>query len=264
MEENELDDWFDEEKEKLEKDYFKKLKKIRIPTQEDDEESSDDEKNKKNKIIDPIEEEENIEKDFLAASNKLRTTYKKKYDDIVTKKELKKNKEKVQYIIFRPFIFCYKIFMIIFKPIYFFIKKNLIISLFFTKKTSIKEWKNIKHKSDITYSFKIKPKTNSFMWPIKNFFVSKYRPIKKGFAQLKEKIKDLEKRLLEILKKQLVETLTKLKKMLVFVKKYCDVVSAFFEKISKKMGEFKKAYIQPILDWLESLKKKDSGGDEDE
>ena len=244
MNEEELELWFDEEKEKLTNAYLKK-----IGVGEDQEETA---KKKKG------ETKDSIEKNFLLDMRKLRRGYQKQYDAIITKKERSKKSKEISDIVFGPLMkflkFLFKIIKKIWHAISFIIS---IISDYIKKEIKPYLKKKIFKLKEFSI-FHIRPKILPAYQPTKNHYRSFMRPVKKDIenskAFRKNTIKLISKKTSELLSalakysKVVIQFLTEYyKKVSEYIKKKYEIISKPIKKVTEKMNELSEKYIKPLL-----------------
>jgi len=247
-EEEELDLWFDEQKENLSKKYFSQVDESKNYPSLDEERKS-----KKVQLID----RKSIEKQFLIEMEKIRRKYQAKYDKIKADQDnLHRRKEffhKLLSPFYKPFSLLFHLFMIFFM----FLKNDVLKGLVAFFKKTVKFFKDKQYYAKEYYTFHIKPHTRPYTWPIKRLLIKIFfRPMNK----LSNKITDIKKKAIEDFNK-------KLKVVIEFGKKYGKIIlnwlKARYKKVSEVVGkvmakykEFKNKYITPITDKIGSVFKK--------
>ncbi len=243
MDEEEINLWFEEKKEDLIKSYLKHMDSLMI--EEDSEESKKKEKQKLS-----TEEIKKLmlvyEKNFIADSEKLR----KKYDALIQKsrrKEKKKqNKKENRQKIIK-----------FFSPLTNFIKQDFerskeILHIIF------RGWKNFRitifspfiKRNSQSISMKIDNKARPIrffyrmhIWPTLHYLNGPNRKLKIKLVKLKEKTKEILKKIISLLKDKTVKAI---KKIIEIIKKFFGSIGKIVKKIAEifqKMIAFMKKFV---------------------
>lgn len=247
-EEEELDSWFDEEKEKLTKDYNKKLENVMIGDGEEE-----GKKAKKKKDFD--KEEKVLEKRFISSMGKLRHTYQKRYTKLRTSKDKYDEGKKTRKVVLKPFaavfLFVFNLLKKLFMAIFDILKK-----IFGAVKSCVfsgigKAW----YVSKENFTFHLKPKLMPVYSPAKRVFNIFFRPVRKSYIKLAENISEGYKAMKQLLKKAWASTAKAFQKTAQTISKYAQIVTGFIDKIKKKITEFCNKYFKPVLDKFKKKKK---------
>lgn len=256
MEEEELDLWFDEEKEKLSEAYQKRVAKLLVS-----EEIAEDKKISELTVEEREKGKEQVEKEYLEEIGRLRERYRKEYGKIRSRKERKKHASAAKGYLGTGFSF-------LFGPIWRIIKVviggtwkgvGFVFRAFFKglKKTIADiryRWRNL-------YEFRLKRHLGLLLWIRRKLKVLVVRPLGKAY----ERSKDIRKQTITQTKALSVKAFTKTLalgktiwgKFMEKYKKVAGVVGKVWKLVS---GIFKKVLGPPfsiIGKFLANFKKKE-------
>jgi len=263
MEENELEIWYTEEKERLNEAYFKK---IDISSEEGDEEES---KKGKKRLSD--EEDAKIRsearKEFLQKMEKLRQDYQKRYDVIKGKQDSQKTSKKIKKKVMKPTMIVLEPVGFVLKKIFLFLKKYLGIAFSGLFKGIKTGFRNSKYHTRNYYTFHMKKKADPMLWPFRKTTRTIIRGIKKPIAFILLWYKKISTYLIAVTKDGIEKTIEFAKNMLEVIQKYLKIVTDFLGKIKKIIDDFKESKIEPMLEPIKKImakfKKEDEGGGEE-
>ena len=263
-EEEELDRWFDEEKDKASNDYFKKVDQFR-PKDGDDEDKKD--KGKYNKEL-----SKQYSSSFLQSSEKIRKEYDKRFDAYQRKKKtynlLVKTKDILLFIPKKT----WKVIVFISVRFYkYFFRPVFIVPVVWIFKSGRKGYGDMRYHSKEYYTFHTRHYVDPFLDPVRRPYKLFSRRVHKTEDRLKEKRKKLIADIIKKIKELIDKTIKIGKKIWEFITKYFKKISDFITKWVKKIKEFYGKWIYPVLKplfWIlkklgSIFAKKDDGGDDE-
>ena len=236
QQEEELDLWYNEDKERVEKIYLKRLAKTKKSFNPEEEEENKE----------PVMSLSKIQRLFIADQNKGRNKYQAKYSKIQASKERRRKGNMFLLTFFFPMIWLGKRLW----------KLLLILREQFIKgfKAIIKGWKafkvfmdNIKYVIGEFCTFHIDPHIVRERVVFRRFRKFFSRPVNKLWV----KLMDIKKKLIESIMKKIsfvIGFVMKIiKKIQDIIKKYGDKYASFQEKLNGKIFELKEKYWEPIV-----------------
>ncbi len=252
MDENELEEWYEDEKERISKEYQANL-------------GSDEDLGEKNARKENLSSKE-AEKKFLSQMKNLHLEYQKRYDQLKDKEEKsKKGKEKRNRIIkplFTGWKTIFKYLMMIFNS-----AKNSLISLLGPFFSNIrKACSNLFYNYREYYIFHMRKHTLKVIRPVKMLIRFLLKPVHKATAYLGKWFKETKKTAMKELSR-IIQLVVKYAKIAFeFLTKYSKIVFTFLAKVFKKISEFNNKRIKPLFKWMEvftkMFKKKEEGEEE--
>lgn len=241
----ELDLWYDEQKENLSKKYYGKVDESRLYPAPEDEEK------KKKK---PSYDWKKAKFEFLGEMSGLRNKYQDKYNRIKGSRKSTETRKKVLKIVFFPFVKVLLFLWFILKIVFVFLRDKVFKGTIKFIKNCIKWYKDTRYKWKEYHTFHIKPVIWPYYFPVRRFFI---KIIGRPWNKFMMKMQENKKKLIALFNKDL-------KIVIDFAKKYVKIILNFLKDKTKKIGEFlgkvaawKKKHINPIIDKIkEKLPKK--------
>ncbi|MFC1705069.1 hypothetical protein ACFLZ6_01930 [Nanoarchaeota archaeon] len=244
-EEDELDIWFDDEKERITEESIKKIDAL---TKRDEDEEGDKVKKKPKQKIDADKARKQIEKELLSSMQKLRKNYQKKYIKIKSDEENLKSRKKKAKIVFNPFKVSFSFLLRIFKSSFSSIKKHAVKVFIAVKKRITHFFDHISYSTSKYYIFHMRRKMSPILWPIANIHrIHIVRPIRKITEKSKALYKQTIKFTSDFFSKSLELIVKYAKLALDFIVKYAKLTSGSITGVSKKTSAFFNKYIKPVI-----------------
>lgn len=250
MDEQDIEQWFEEEKEKLANEYYKKITSYIKVTDEDEASKTVAKKEVKGTEV-------NQEEIYLQRINELREEYAKKYSQLLEKKDAEELRKKKKIILkYKMYSFTESCKSIYADSIRLLLKAMKNTGILFSNVMSV--FKAIKYYIKEFYTFRMKKYCTPIIFLSRKSSVLVVRPLKKKIDYVHDLYNSLIKKLLELFHKILDISIKRINAILKKLSEKWKKISAVIEKISKKVSAVVAVFTGPIQKFMSKFKKEDS------
>ena len=261
-EEEEIDNWFEEQKEKLTNSYLKKIHVLNLGEIAEDKKKA---KAKKKKSKDEKKDYNTLSKEyeaeFLAGMSKVREEYRRRYERHVTKRENFKENEKRKKIIFTPVNAVLKPVWNAIKIVLIGIKNGIMFSFGWIVKSIKKTFSNLTYNIGNYYTFHLRSGVDPFLRPIRKFFRILFKPISNMItllkAKLKKKISETSKKIAKLIDKTISISKVVIGLLNAKYKKYSEFLRGKIKIVKESVKKVLSPVFSPIIEKLKTMFKKE-------
>ncbi len=250
MGEDELEDWYEKEKERLTEEYYKKLGRDKKEEKEDKDKKKKKAKGKKQKS----KNDKEMEDEFLLAMKKLRQDYQKRYEKGIKKKEKSEKVSRIKNLVRAPFRFFLMPLISLLKLLSGAFKKHIKLAIHCVKEGIKSCLSRAASGLGSYYTFHLRSSMLPFFHFFRGIFNFFFRPIKRACAYIFERIKMALDVLIDYFKKIFGFAMGHFKRLMDIFKNYLKKLLGILMKVLKKLSELFAKYIKPHIP---SRKKKD-------